>query len=183
MVEIWLVRHGETAWNALGKMQGWSDIPLSAAGEAQARALRPWLEQQQFDGIHASDLSRAAQTARLAYGEPQLTPALREAHFGEWEGESWEARSDIRKALMDFDTFAAPGGENAAQMKARLVGFLESLPAGRHLCFSHGGVIRALMRQTGVDQKIFNCSVIALNWTDKRLLFVRNLEAEAFEEL
>ncbi len=182
MVEIWFVRHGETAWNAVGKMQGWSDIPLNAAGEDQAKELRPWLAQHSFDSVHASDLSRAAQTARLAYGEPQLTSALREAHFGEWEGESWEGREDIRRALINFETFAAPGGETAADIQKRLGDFLASLPIGRHLCFSHGGAIRAVMRQTRADQRIHNCSVVAINWSEKKLLFVRNLNAEAFDE-
>lgn len=182
MVEVWFVRHGETEWNQQGRMQGWTDIPLNGAGEAQARLLAPWLAQHNFDSVHSSDLSRAAHTARLAYGEPNLTPALREAHFGEWEGESWEAREDIRRSLLSFDTFVAPGGEDAAKIKLRLEAFLSSLPTGRHLCFSHGGAIRAILRQTGADQRIYNCSVVAINWTHKRLLFVRNLEAEQFEE-
>ena len=179
MIEVWLVRHGETEWNAIGKMQGWSDIPLNAAGEAQAKELQPYLTQHRFDSVHSSDLNRAAQTARLAYGEPNLTAALREAHFGDWEGESWLEREDIRNALINFDGFAAPNGETAAQIWTRLETFLSALPPGRHLCFSHGGAIRAILRQTGADQRIHNCSVIAVNWTERKLLFVRNLEEEA----
>lgn len=182
MVEVWFVRHGETEWNQQGRMQGWTDVPLSPVGESQARLLASWLTQHSFDSVHSSDLSRAAHTARLAYGEPSLTPALREANFGEWEGGVWLEREDIRRALIHFDTFAAPGGETAAQIHQRLGNFLNALPAGRHLCFSHGGAIRAVMRQTGADQRIHNCSVIAVNWSEKRLLFVRNLDAEEFEE-
>lgn len=178
MTEVWLVRHGETAWNALGRMQGWTDVPLNAAGEAQALELRPWLLRHAFDSVHASDLSRAAQTARLAYGEPRLTSALREANFGDWEGQSWQEREDIRNALLDFDAFAAPGGETAAQIWERLEAFLSGLPTGRHLCFSHGGAIRAVVRATGNDGRIHNCAVIGVNWTERRLLFVRNLEEE-----
>lgn len=181
-VEVWLVRHGETEWNQLGKMQGWSDVPLNEKGRRQAQALRAWLVQHRFDGVYSSDLSRAAQTAWLAYGEARLTPALREAHFGHWEGGSWLEREDIRSALINFDSFAAPGGENATQVKQRLGDFLGALPRGRHLCFSHGGAIRAIMRQVGADQRIHNCSVTAINWSQQRLLFVRNLdEHDPFE--
>jgi broad specificity phosphatase PhoE len=66
-VEVWLVRHGETPWNALGRLTDWSDVPLSARGEAQALALAPFLAAERFDGVVSSDLSRAVQTARLAF--------------------------------------------------------------------------------------------------------------------
>lgn len=181
MIELWLVRHGETDWNRVGRMQGWSDVPLNGVGREQAKALAGWLGTQVFDSVYSSDLSRAVETARLAYAEPQQTLHLREVHFGEWEGESWHLREDIRSALVQFDGFAAPGGETAQQIRERLERFLAQLPPGRHLCFSHGGVIRALLRQVGAEQPISNCSVVALEWTKRQLLFIRNLEADPYE--
>ncbi|KDO15974.1 hypothetical protein SPRG_18482, partial [Saprolegnia parasitica CBS 223.65] len=94
MVELWLVRHGATAWNAEGRWQGQTDVPLSAVGEAQALALGDHLRalhaSQPFDAIVSSDLSRAADTARaigLALALPvALDEQLREEQYGVLEG-------------------------------------------------------------------------------------------------
>ncbi len=67
--ELWLVRHGETPASLARKLAGWEDVPLTAHGEEQARALRPALEGERFDGVWCSDLQRAVRTARLACTE------------------------------------------------------------------------------------------------------------------
>lgn len=147
-VEIWLVRHGETLWNAQGRITGWSDVPLTERGEAQARALFPLLAADRFDSVVASDLSRAVQTARLAYGEPQRQlPELRELDFGGLEGLPWaDLAEPHRVALLAFEGFQAPGGESTARLRSRVYGFFEGLAPGRHLAFTHGGVLRLLLR-------------------------------------
>jgi probable phosphoglycerate mutase len=68
-VKLILARHGETAWNAEGRYQGQEDIPLSATGEAQARALGERLREVRIDRAVASPLSRALRTAQLALGD------------------------------------------------------------------------------------------------------------------
>ncbi|HSR64630.1 MAG TPA: histidine phosphatase family protein [Xanthomonadaceae bacterium] len=90
-MRILLARHGETAWNAEGRYQGQEDIPLSAVGEAQARALGERLRELRIDRAVASPLGRALRTAQLALGEsrqPLLTTdaGLMEIAHGAWEG-------------------------------------------------------------------------------------------------
>ena len=90
--EFWVVRHGESTWNAGGRYQGQTDVPLSAVGLLQAACLAERLTGQAFDAVYSSDLTRARQTAgavaeRLA-GAPavQLSPELREIDVGELTG-------------------------------------------------------------------------------------------------
>ncbi|HXH01275.1 MAG TPA: histidine phosphatase family protein [Xanthomonadaceae bacterium] len=90
-MRILLARHGETAWNAEGRYQGQSDIPLSPIGEAQARALGERLHDLPVTRAVASPLSRARRTAELALGEAraamlQIDPRLMEIAHGTWEG-------------------------------------------------------------------------------------------------
>jgi 2,3-bisphosphoglycerate-dependent phosphoglycerate mutase len=179
MVEVWFIRHGETDWNHQGLLQGWSDIPLNALGESQARALGAWLKDkdQAFDSVYASDLLRATKTAWLSTNlAPQIIPALREINMGEWEGVNWRQRSEVLEAFIAFETFEAPSGETTKQLTNRVVTFLDGLPTGVHACFSHGGTIRAVLRTMGLDQRIFNCSVVGINWSQKQVLFVRHPE-------
>jgi len=120
-MKILLARHGETAWNAEGRYQGQSDIPLSPVGEAQARALGERLRDVPLTRAVASPLGRARRTAELALGERAdlLTtdPGLMEIAHGTWEG---LLASEIRAA--DPDRLQAwrdtphdvlmPGGES-----------------------------------------------------------------------
>lgn len=178
MSELWLVRHGQTPWNLEGRLTGWSDLPLTPLGEQQARALSGWLTSQRFDRVVASDLQRAIQTARLAYGEPQeVSAALRELEFGQLEGLRWAELPEVYKdALMGFEGFQAPGGESTAQLRRRVYAFLDTLPAGRHLLFTHGGVLRMVLRDFDQDRFLPPCAVVGLDWRLKRVLFVREPE-------
>ncbi|GIW33980.1 histidine phosphatase family protein [Meiothermus sp.] len=181
MSELWLVRHGQTTWNVEGRLTGWTDVPLTPLGEQQARALAGWLGQEGFDGVLASDLQRAVHTARLAYGEPQARlPELRELHFGDLEGLRWaELPEAQQKALLAFEGFQAPGGEATATLRERVYGFFDRLPPGRHLVFTHGGVLRMVLREFDQDRFLPPCAVLGLDWAHKRVLFVRGEGADA----
>jgi broad specificity phosphatase PhoE len=90
-MKILLARHGETPWNAEGRYQGQIDIPLSPAGEAQARALGARLADVRIDRAVASPLSRAKSTAELALGDARrdllgTDAGLMEIAHGDWEG-------------------------------------------------------------------------------------------------
>ncbi len=176
MSELWLVRHGETPWNREGRLTGWTDLPLTPLGEQQARALSGWLRAERFEKVLASDLRRALQTARLAYGEPQATsPALRELNFGALEGLCWaELAEEYRQALLAFEGFQAPGGESTAALRQRVYGFFDCLPPGRHLIFTHGGVLRMVLRAFDRDRFLPPGAVVGLDWTHQRVLFVRD---------
>ncbi|MCY3563450.1 MAG: histidine phosphatase family protein [Acidimicrobiia bacterium] len=170
-MELWLVRHGQTDWNRRHLLQGWVDTPLNQRGERQARALAGSLRGRRFAGVWSSDLSRAVETARLAYGEPTQSAALRELDFGDLQGLGWYAISEEdRDQMIAFDGFAAPGGESHSQMRERVTEFLDCLGEGAHLVFSHGGVIRMLRRLCGDDRFPDSCELIRLDWTNRRAL-------------
>jgi probable phosphoglycerate mutase len=83
-----------------------------------------------------------------------LDPRLRELAFGMLEGRRWEeCPGDVRRALAAF-AFEAPGGESVAGLRSRVFRFVEELPEGDHLVFTHGGVIRLLLRETGADRQV-----------------------------
>ena len=149
---LWLVRHGETDWSAAGRFNGWTDIPLNTQGRQQASALAGELSERRFVTVWSSDLSRTSETARLADTEPVLDPRLRELDFGTLEGRTWaELSRSTRAALIDFDAFTAPGGESVVAMRDRVLEFVHALPAGDHLVFTHGGVIRLVSRE-GIER-------------------------------
>ena len=170
--ELWLVRHGETAARRGHTLAGWVDVPLTERGEAEASALRTVLAGERFEDVWSSDLVRAVVSARLAWGgEPRQERRLREIHFGDLEGRYWpELERTHRKGLERFEGFAAPGGESLAEFRARVLSFVEDLCPGRHLVFTHGGVLRLLSREVGHDQFAPTGSLIVLDWDGRRLL-------------
>jgi probable phosphoglycerate mutase len=177
-LELWLVRHGETTSNVESRLAGWHDVPLTTKGESQAASLRAHLDGERFDGVWSSDLVRAVETARLAYGEPRQEHRLREIHFGRLEGEPWnDIDPAYGEALVNFEGFSAPGGEDLSGFRSRVEEFLRTLEAGRHLIFTHGGVIRLLTYDLGLDRFMPNGTLLAVDWTDRRVLFVHEPDA------
>lgn len=160
-MEIWLIRHGETDWNANGRVQGWTDIPLNRVGQAQAEQLAKSLEGIPFQHIYSSDLSRASETAAWIAKKTgtthTTTEALREQFFGQAEGLS-RAEKDLR--FPDF----APDQETPEMLERRVRQFIEEVvsahQAGRVILATHGGVIRAALGWLGVGRPpIHNTSV------------------------
>ncbi|MCL2325293.1 MAG: thymidine kinase [Proteobacteria bacterium] len=170
-VELWLVRHGQTDANAAGVLSGWHNAQMTPVGIEQAKALRQKLAHVEFDSVYSSDLDRAVETARLACGEPERTPALREIFFGDYEGKRIEdVDQDWVRSLYQFNAFEAPGGESVEETTKRVTGFFESLKPGRHLVVCHGGVIRTISRHIGEDRFINNGAVLVVDWTHKRII-------------
>ena len=111
MTALLLVRHGETDWNADGRLQGHTDRPLSEFGRRQARQLAQELADENLDAIYASDLSRARETAEIVGKRLELAvvldPALREKDWGSWEGLTAVERERVELAG-DRDTGRSP---------------------------------------------------------------------------
>jgi probable phosphoglycerate mutase len=176
--ELWLVRHGETPASRGRRLAGWADVPLTERGEEQALALRPLLQGERFDGVWCSDLQRALRTARLAFGhEPTTDRRLREMSFGQLEGVPWESlEKRWREAMARFAGFEPPGGETFEALRERVLSFVDSLPPGRHLVFTHGGVLRLLSREVGEDQFVPTGSLLVVDWEARRLVSRRDGE-------
>ena len=173
-LELWLVRHGETACSRDGVLAGWTDVPLTAVGVAQAEAVRPLLAGERFAGAWSSDLQRTVATARFAWGEATADPRLREINFGEFEGRAWASLdAAVRSEIANFSGFHPIGGETFEKAFERVDGFLAALPPGRHLLFTHGGVIRLLTRAAGQDGFVPTGTLVGLDWTRRAVLFKR----------
>ncbi len=183
---LWLVRHGETPASRDGVLAGWADVPLTPRGAEQAEAVRPALAGERFDSVWCSDLRRAVESARLAYGEARREPRLREINFGELEGRAWATLDPaVRASIATFNGFHPAGGESLEQVRERVLPFLAELPPGRHLLFTHGGIIRLLARETGRDEFFPTGTVVALDWTGREFLFARECSVrvpQAFTE-
>ena len=154
MLDLWIIRHGETDWNAERRIQGSSDIPLNGVGVSQARRLAPRLEALAFDQVFTSDLKRAYHTAELTFpGRPDIRAdsRLREIDMGRFEGRQWDGLDPGERELL-ARWFAGPyhlpvpGGESNDDLMARARGWLEDLPqTGRVAAVAHGGTIASLL--------------------------------------
>jgi len=146
-VELYLVRHGETEWSRARRHTGRTDLPLSPAGEAEARALGAHLDGLEVDRVLASPLARATSTARLAGfgGRLETTRALLEFDYGDYEGLT---TAQIHAGRPGWDLFrdGCPGGETAAAVAERARRLVAELAAGdgRVMLFGHGHQLRIL---------------------------------------
>lgn len=174
---FWLIRHGETQWNADRRLQGWRDIALNDKGVQQARHLAEHLASPAFtasiDVIVSSDLARAHQTASMAAGHFGLpiatTAALRERNYGVYEGHELTVVQGGRAGLASFDLRSpdAPieNGETLTVFAQRVHDAFEQLAvehAGRNIMvFAHGGVIDIVWRRTqGLSLDVFRAEPI-----------------------
>ena len=173
-LELWLVRHGETTFSASRRVAGWSDPPLTDDGRRQAEAVRPALFGRVYDGVWSSDLVRTRESALLAWGEAEPDARLRECNFGALEGCSYEeADTTYGEVFRLFRDFQAPSGESHVVFRERVQNFVDGLEPGRHLLFVHGGVIRVLTQDLGLDRFVPTGSLVGVDWESKKVLFVR----------
>lgn len=149
---LYLVRHGETDWNARGLMQGHADIPLNETGMRQAEALAERLAGGAWTALWTSDLKRAVQTAEAIAVRTGLTihpwKKLRERSLGELEGMSFE---EVRQRFPTYLTgeVPLPGIESRAALRRRSMEALGELvrryPGGRVLVVTHGAFINTAL--------------------------------------
>jgi probable phosphoglycerate mutase len=154
---VLLARHGETDWNAAGRWQGQTDVPLNANGRGQALALAERLRGEGVASIASSDLLRARATAEivaraLGLAVDRLAPELREQGFGRFEGltrAECAARHPEEWARFLADSHhAPPGGESRDALLARVAPAIHRI-AGQLpspvLVIMHGGAMRAFL--------------------------------------
>ena len=165
---LWLVRHGATDWSDAGRLTGWTDVPLNEGGRLQAEILHATLVQSEFAGIWSSDLERAVETARVAVGGATPDRRLRELNFGDLEGRTWDdCPLEVQEELLAFDRFVAPGGESVVALRERVLDFITRLSRGDHLVFTHGGVVRLLLREAGHDGRVPPGGLVVVVWPDE----------------
>lgn len=154
VTRVLAIRHGETAWNADGRIQGHRDIALNERGREQARALATALADETIGGVYASDLQRAIETAH-AFAKPagwaiNIDVSLRERHFGAFEGLTFaEVEQRWPEAALRWRQrdpgYAVGGGETLLDFRARCVAALTRLAAahmGQTIAIvAHGGVL------------------------------------------
>jgi broad specificity phosphatase PhoE len=172
MTTIYLVRHGATEWNRTKRAQGQADVPLHEDGRLQALHAAEAFSTLALEAVYASDLARAADTARAIAAphdlEVQIDPRFSEIDQGDWTGLSTD---EIRKRWPDLwgparHYSARPGGESPSQVRERALAGLADVtaahPDGNVVVVSHGGTIRWL----GAE---------ALGYDDRRSARIRGL--------
>jgi probable phosphoglycerate mutase len=167
---IYYIRHGETEWNAEGRLQGAQDIPLNDLGRKQAARAGGILaglfarggQSEASIAFVASPLGRARSTMEVVRGKLGLPPTdyslddrLREIGYGHWEGSTLNEMqaSDpevFARRQADKWTVSPPGGESYASVQLRMRDWYDSLLADT-VAVAHGGTARALMVALGIE--------------------------------
>jgi prepilin-type processing-associated H-X9-DG protein len=154
MRRLTLIRHGLTDWNASGRFQGHSDVPLSTEGRRQAERLRGYVAGLDVDVVVASTLARATETATIAFPEADVAEddRLRELDFGRFEGRTIEEnRASEEWPTWFHDPFdrQTPGGESYRELRTRVVAwYRETIDRheGAHVvAVSHSGTLQMLL--------------------------------------
>ncbi|SAK44065.1 phosphoglycerate mutase [Caballeronia fortuita] len=186
--QVLFIRHGETDWNRIKRIQGHIDIPLSEHGLLQAEQLGQRLARDgRIDAVYSSDLQRARQTARPfadALGlDVRLSDRLRERFYGAFQGhDSDEINDKFPAEYVEWQTrdpgFAPPGdGESQRVFYHRVLHAMEPIVAahagGRIAVVAHGGVLDCIYRfamklplQEPRAWPLLNCSVNTVNYAD-----------------
>ena len=192
MPAIYLVRHGQTDWNAEDRLQGQIDTPINATGRAQAKYNGEALTRltgapDHFDFV-ASPLGRTRETMEIIRSAMGLEPdsyrtddLLKEIHFGEWQGGTWdelrEQRPDEIAARFDDPWNTIPpgaGGESFAMLSARALRWLDAVSQDT-VAVTHGGVIRCVK---GHIEKLPRNEIPHIDIPQDQIYAVKEVEVE-----
>src|SRR5690554_2651648 len=198
MLNVYLLRHGETQYNADGNRYcGRTDIELTAKGIQQAELVAGQLADIPFDGIYSSPLIRAYETARIASGNQPVKKEDRliEVDSGEWEGKTKEVFIAENEALWTAwrenprMTRAGGTGETAGEVISRVDAFFTEVrqkhPSGNILVVAHNGINRFfLAHQLGMDLKNYrrivqeNSSLTLVSFEKQEGFFLKKLNSK-----
>ena len=164
-MKVALLRHGDTAWSAEGRIQGRSDVPLSEAGRASLDALKIPKAMR----VVCSPLRRCVETAQaLGYPNAEREPRIAEMSWGAWEGRRLaELREELGKAMSANEArgwdFRPPGGESPRDVLVRVRAWLAELREPT-LAITHRGVIRAVFASAS-DWDLLGKPPARLDWS------------------
>lgn len=165
---IYIVRHGQTEWNLLGKTQGHGNSDLTPKGIEQAELLADSMTKYPIDYIYSSDLGRAYQTAEIIGNklsiEVEKTEALREMNFGTWEGriikDIIEEDPELYKMWRNEPHIAKiPQGETLSQIKERTDAFIKEINEkydGKHIVLVTHSLCARIMLLSFLDSDVKN---------------------------
>ena len=160
MGKIFLIRHGEVEWNRKSAYVGATDVPLNAAGQAQAVQLASRLDGEQISAVYSSDLTRARKTAEIIAErlglKVHLTRELQEVDYGEWEGvlesEAPQRDPDIyRKWRANPVEIRIPGGETFGELRDR------AFPAFCRIAQAHSNENVVIVSHKSTNRVILTC--------------------------
>jgi len=169
MLTLYLIRHGQTEYNASGRVQGWLDVPLDEVGRMQALSVGRRFTNKHISAVYTSPLSRAAETARAIAAacnrELVFDLRLREYNMGDWTGLTGdEIAATVPGYHLASHEAQIPNGESALDMRRRVDAFLADL-VSRHtsreaiVAVSHGGtlgmVVAAMLNMPAVRRQPF----------------------------
>jgi phosphoserine phosphatase len=165
MLELIIIRHGETAWNTGDIFRGRVPIPLSEKGINQAGLLADYLGKKKIDAVYCSPLNRAVQTAQSVARKQNLTAQpmtnLNDLDFGEWEGLSIQEVKTRYKEIYDLwikrpDVAQVPKGETLESARKRVMSALAEIMA------AHKEGIVAIVTHR-VMTKVLECAILGLD--------------------
>ncbi|MBQ6446659.1 MAG: histidine phosphatase family protein [Bacillus sp. (in: Bacteria)] len=175
MTKICLIRHGETDWNAMGKIQGKTDIPLNENGKRQAQQCRDYLKDSNWDIIVTSPLKRAKQTAFIINEALQLQVVemaeFMERSFGDAEGKTREERAIL------YPDQQYPNQESREELVNRIMNGLEKILVQfldqKVLLVAHGAVIHTLLTvvsedQLSIEKYLSNACISNIHFKEKK---------------
>jgi len=193
MTELILARHGETEWNVEKVFRGRIDVGLNEAGLKQAELLGEYLSQFEIEKVFSSPLKRALRTAQAIADyqrqKVEVTPALTDFDFGDWQGLSLEEvrakyGSLFHEWLEKPHEVEIPGGESLDEVRRRALSLAESVLnqyGGRVVFVSHRVVAKVLIcALLGLDNSHFwnirldTCGITTFSWQDGRLVLAEH---------
>jgi probable phosphoglycerate mutase len=177
MTRIALIRHGSTAWNKEGRMQGSTDIPLDEDGRIQAQKLGLRLSDEHWDLIFTSQLSRAHQTGQIIAAQLGIPAVIQDDRLREVSGGLTEGTSESERIVKwgaDWRQLEL-GMETELEVQNRGLAFVEELledHSGKHiLLVSHGSFIRHMLRKLApsltITEHLKNTSVTRFTIKDE----------------
>ncbi|MCD7892383.1 MAG: phosphoglycerate mutase family protein [Erysipelotrichaceae bacterium] len=183
MKDLYLMRHGQTLFNVLQKIQGWCDSPLTEDGIKQAKAAKELLKDIDFDHYYSSTSERSCDTLELITDKPYIRlKGLKERYFSVFEGES-EA---LNPPLDQYDSFfPLVGGETDKDVEDRMVSTLTDIMNKEdHQCVlavSHAGACVSFLGKWSDAQKVMNqyggfpnCSILHFKY-DNNIFYLEEV--------